>query len=177
MDRDQARTMLEAVDAEYVETQDEIRKQRSRLDGIIEVRRGLLRMFPDLREETAPDPGADVEMDRPKGAEAVKWILEHTAGKWFSVPMVHRELEVREWVPGGSDKPMNATRAALDRLVTSDPQHFKKDRGEKSGKAVYAYKPSATQPINEVSEVPALAYDPMASILSGGPHPEDAPGQ
>jgi hypothetical protein len=144
MDRDEARRLLLDARREQAEAERIVQEQRARMNGMRSIVSGVLQMFPDLEDEAVGDNETaeitPLPEDRPRGAEAVRAVLMDTPGKWFSVPMVVHALDHRGWLPE-SDAPSNAVRTALERLIATEAELFRKDRGEKTGKVVYAYKP------------------------------------
>lgn len=136
---------------ELVQARETMRAASNEMEALRQIRLGLLGLFPDLTDND--DPVGTAEDDSwtssgPKGASAVGVVLAETPGKWFSVPMVVKELERRGWLTD-SENPSNATRAALERLLASD-EHVRKDRGEKTGKVVYSYRASdGERPVRE----------------------------
>jgi hypothetical protein len=149
VDRDSAKKLLrDALNDRAVAIAD-WEEARSRLDGTDSIIRGLLTIFPDLDRDLIDDETVDsflagtrasLTVEKPKGTEAVRTVLMGTKGKWFSVDMMVRDLDQRGWLPD-SKMPSNAVRTALERLIATEPEHFHKDTGTKTGKVVYAYKP------------------------------------
>jgi hypothetical protein len=142
MDRDEACRILISAETARQQAELDYSHARAREDGMRTVIAGILKIYPDLATEIeVPMASSNGTAGRPRGAEAAQQILMSTPNKWFSVDMVVSDLGYRGWLPD-SPQPANAVRTALERLITTDPEHFFKDKGEKTGKVVYAFKPS-----------------------------------
>lgn len=111
-----------------------------KISAIEKIVAGLLEMFPDLAGEFDFEPGSSSEAGGvPKGAEAVRIILQEHPNDWFYVSELVDKLRLRGWLPE-SDNPANAVRAALERLLTADDSDVQKRR-DHSDKVVYSYRP------------------------------------
>ncbi len=144
MDKDDGRRILRSSRQEQLEIADQIQLLVTRMEGLRSIIEGITKIFPDLDAEDMASEYqrlmAEADEEKPKGANAARTLLVDTPGKWFSVDMVVHDLDMRGWLPE-SENPPNAVRAALERLIAAEPANFHKDRGEKTGKVVYAYKP------------------------------------
>jgi len=107
--------------------------------------------------------------EAPRGAEAVLRVLQVNENRMYSVAQMVSELESRGWLPDSENDPANAVRTALERVLKNTPG-VKKIR--KEGAVYYRYNEPEPEPGGAQLPPPALAYDPMQTILSGGPHPE-----
>ena len=102
--------------------------------------------------------------EAPKGSEAVLKVLQVNENRYFSVADMVKALSDRGWQPD-SDDPANVVRTALERLHKANTPGIKKIRRE--GAVLYRYNEPEPPDV-----VPALAFDPMQTMLSGGTHPE-----
>jgi hypothetical protein len=127
---------------ELDKAEDEMRKA----GGLKKLMDGYLELFPQLKEllvasldEVVPAPDG-----RPKGADAVRSILQEHSGIWFLVSELVDELRDRGWLPE-SDNPASAVRAALERLIsTEDSDIYKGRRTSPNGgnpRVIYKYDP------------------------------------
>ena len=125
-----------AVAEELVE-----RKQRE-IAGLRKVLAGYAEMFPDnavpILEQLLQEVPAAVDDGRPKGAEAVRQILQDQPEVWFRVSEMIPMLRSKGWLPE-SENPANAVRTALERLVNSEESDVHKDRHGSA--VVYSYRP------------------------------------
>src|SRR5580704_9678535 len=155
------KTMKEIGDAQERQKEAEATIEGSRL-----IVQGIFKRYPELVEEVQW-AGVDEELDEtaPRGGEAVLRVLQTYENRMFSVAEMVNALSERGWVPD-SDDPANAVRTALERLRAAKTPGLKKIR--KEGKVLYRYNEPEPEPPTRTP--PALAYDPMATIVSGGPH-------
>ena len=110
---------------------------------------GYVEMYPELGKLVegqmdlphAPPPPTDA--GAPRGAEAVRFILQAEPGYPFYVSEVVDRLRNRGWLPAGSDNPANAIRTALERLVASaeDDVYKGQMRTVQGAKVTYTYDP------------------------------------
>jgi len=77
--------------------------------------------------------------DPPKGAEAVRLILQESPNEWFFVSELVQALKARNWLPD-SDNPANAVRTTLERLFNTPDSDVKKSR-DINDKVIYSYRP------------------------------------
>jgi hypothetical protein len=85
---------------------------------------------PPASHETAERQSRPILTDdeNPRGSQAVETLLVES-GSWMTVQdLTERQIE-RGWTPGGSGDPVNAVRAAANRLVRSKPDLFVRERG------------------------------------------------
>lgn len=122
---------------------DLIRSTTATVEGALEALEGLYKMCPWMeRIPMAREDGADQGTLR--GQDVVRAILESAPGKWWTLTLLAREVEDRDWSPMSH----NALRMAADRVVANDPDHYFKDTGTKTGAATYSYRPFATSDPN-----------------------------
>jgi hypothetical protein len=126
-------------------------RQAAALNKIIA---GYLEMFPALGSLVDDDALLHLEYtddDAPKGAEAVRIILQESPDQWFYVSRLVQELRERGWLPD-SDNPANAVRTALERLINTSDSDVKKGR-DSNNRVVYSYRPDDAPPL------PPAGYD------------------
>jgi len=107
--------------------------------GLANIVRAYVDTFPTLESllgnSSVPGPGGEA----PRGAEAVRLILQAEPDReWFVSELVN-ELRERDWLPD-SDNPANAVRTALERLISSETSDIRKSRTPYN-KVVYSYSP------------------------------------
>lgn len=112
------------------EADEAVRQAVRRRDGLQLVARGLRRAFSELEEIEYDTDG------RPRGAEAVRRILDESPESGQEVSGIVAALRDRGWLPR-SDNPSNAVRAALERLISSDPDNFGKVRPTDGNAVIY----------------------------------------
>lgn len=138
MQLDEANRILSGLREELGDVRTAMLAAQRRAHSLTKLIEGYVELFPELAE---PQEVADVDAndgDKPRGQEAVLAVMKESPGKWFTVPSMTRELAQRGWQPA-TDNPANATRAALDRLVSA-PGQVRKDRGA-TGSVTYSYRP------------------------------------
>lgn len=125
--------------------------------GLGTIIRGYIEMFPEL-EPLVEQVTSGIPLDgsnTPRGAEAVRLILQGDPGRWWLVTELVEALKVRGWMPD-SDNPANAVRTALERLIASPGSDVRKGRHDHDQSVVYGYTPDWAPPTNQA---PA-GYDP-----------------
>jgi hypothetical protein len=143
--RDQAlRLALSAVEQE--ELAETARRHAAAMRKIVA---GYLEMFPELRAEVEEATGRavstedDEESEQPRGAEAVRLILQDSPNAHFSVSELVSILRDRGWLPK-SENPANAIRTALERLCADAESDVYKHRYRLASGNItvqYAYEP------------------------------------
>lgn len=132
MEFQEAKALVRQLAAEWAEQKhvaSVAAQQATKLAGIIAA---YVDMVPELalvvREVTGqvPAPGAE-DSNAPKGAEAVRIVLQENVKVQYYVSQMVEELRERGWLPE-SDNPANAVRAALDRLSTDSASDVSKQR-------------------------------------------------
>jgi ATP/maltotriose-dependent transcriptional regulator MalT len=132
MQFEEAKALVRQLAAEWAERQhvaSVAADQATKLAGIIAA---YIDMFPELalvvRDVTGqlPAPGAE-DSNAPKGAEAVRIVLQENVKVQYYVSEMVEELRQRGWLPE-SDNPANAVRAALDRLSGDSASDVHKQR-------------------------------------------------
>lgn len=154
MDRTEAAKILTTLQHELTQADQRV----AALNKLIE---GYRELFPDLEADDSPGEVVADDPDRPRGVEAVVRVLQESPGKWFTVRLMTKELEQRQWLPTSAD-PESAVRAALARAHAGDEVHIDKGRGKKTGQITYRYAPAGSreahaQPEHEEAERPRLA--------------------
>ncbi len=117
---------------------------RRRAAAISKVVAGYVEMFPELGQLVEEGsllirPERAAEPETPKGAEAVRIVLQSRPTYWWYISELVDELRGRGWLPE-SDNPANAVRTACERLLNTDGSDVHKGRGS-SGKIAYSYRP------------------------------------
>lgn len=159
MDAEQAEPQFRKLVAEWSQQRslaDTATRQAVALDKII---RGYIEMFPQFEsvfeDEDFLPLGAE-SVPTPRGAEAVRLILQSRPGyNWWVTELVEA-LRSRDWLPD-SDNPANAVRTALERLLASPESDVTKHKYE--GKVVYTYDPDRDPDAPVRNPAPA-GYDP-----------------
>lgn len=148
------------AEAEVLKLAEQLAEQRQlaesatrKVAGLRTIIRGYVEIFPELEPlvetATAGIPlGSDTAT--PRGAEAVRLILQAQPNVWFVVSELVQGLGQRGWMPD-SDNPANAVRTALERLLSSPNSDIVKERRHQS--VVYAYMPDRD------TDPPVPAYD------------------
>jgi hypothetical protein len=142
-----AETQVRVLGAQLHEAAATMDRAQRTVTGIGKILDGYIEMFPQLQsvvdEATAGItlPTTEAGDDgRPRGAEAVRLILQESPSAWFRVSQLVGLLRDRGWLPE-SENPANAVRTALERLV-ADPDDSDVVRGKfKSGAVGYMYDP------------------------------------
>jgi hypothetical protein len=98
--------------------EDAVEVAERRAAGIKKLIEAVVEMFPEAEDEL-PEEFDGIEQPRPRGAEAVKRLLENFRGQYFSVAELVRELDRVGWLPKSST-PANAVRTAAERLVEQE---------------------------------------------------------
>jgi hypothetical protein len=112
-----------------------------RISGLGTIIRGYVEMFPELAELVGGVGESPTSEEAPRGAKAVRLVLQETPNEWWLVSALVRELENRGWLPE-SENPANAVRAALERLIAnSDETDIYKHKRSYDGKVEYGYMP------------------------------------
>lgn len=134
-----------------------------RAAGIEAVISGYLQMYPGLADEfELPFDVGEMsprEGEAPRGAAAVRIILQESPRKRWVVSELVDELRRRSWLPK-SDNPANAVRAALERLLTkADSDVFKTpDKDERV--VYYVYDPDRDPELfNPLPDDPPAGWD------------------
>ena len=153
MDVDNVRATVEQLVEEWSRqrllAEDADRKAKA-LSKII---RGYVEMYPELEAASQITTEATAVDYPPRGAEAVRLILQDSPNVWFYVSELVGLLRERGWLPE-SENPANAVRTALERLVAnSDDTDVVKGRID--GKVTYTYMPDRDR---EPPEPPSAGY-------------------
>ena len=108
--------------------------------GLTKIINGYVEMFPELARLVDRDAlSAPLDHDEtPRGAEAVRIILQDQPNVPWLVSELVNALDSRGWLPE-STNPANAVRTALERLVAAPESDVVK--GTRSGKVIYSYEP------------------------------------
>jgi hypothetical protein len=120
MDLEEAEAAVRDLSRELAEQMAALEASSRKVTGIAKILRAYADMFPELAERVndavagRPLP----EDDSPRGAEAVRIVLQDSPKSSWYVSRMVTELRDRGWLPD-SENPANAVRAALDRLVSS----------------------------------------------------------
>jgi hypothetical protein len=166
MDEQEARDHVIRLLTEWEAQRVVVEAAGRRARGLATIIRGYVEMYPELRtlvgpmESTFSVATVDVE-DTPRGAEAVRLILQERPDHWWLVSELVYELKERDWLPD-SDNPANAVRTALERLLVSETSDVHKRRNVKN-KVIYAYLP------DEAPDPPDQAPDPSSNPPSQPP--------
>jgi hypothetical protein len=148
MEVDEAREQVRQLSREWLELSQLAQTALRRASGLQKIISGYVEMFPELEDEddrtvrfvtaraseaeAAPQTG-----NAPKGAEAVRLILQDHPNVEFYVSELVEMLRERGWLPE-SDNPANAVRTALERLHGSSENDISKQRYT-NGKVKYMY--------------------------------------
>lgn len=97
-----------------------------RVTGIRTILAGYVQMFPALEAQVGPLATHGTN-EPPRGAEAVRLVLQSDSGTPWTVSELVEALNERGWLPD-SDNPANAVRAALNRLMDQDGSDVHKRR-------------------------------------------------
>lgn len=114
--------------------------------GLQKIILGYVEMFPELAtlDINAEVKAAATDTDgRPRGAEAVRSILQDSPGEPFTVSELVGLLRARGWLPE-SENPANAIRTALERLVAAPDADVYK--GKFGSSVAYVYDPDRERP-------------------------------
>lgn len=117
LDENVAEQLAVQLLTQFEDARQEMDRQERRAAGIRKMIDGLIELFPAV-EDLLPEDFEDDREPRPRGAEAVRRVLEEHKGSWFLVGAIVQMLAQRDWLPN-STKPANAVRTALERLVES----------------------------------------------------------
>ena len=134
LDEDSAAVAVVALLAELATARTNMESWQRRAAGLRKMIDGLVEMYPSTEDELPDDLDED-EAPRPRGAEAVRRVLEMNVGKWYPVSAIVHLLGQQGWLPASSN-PSNAVRTAAERLVELDA--IKKDRSVK-GEVIYQF--------------------------------------
>jgi hypothetical protein len=144
----QAEEQVKTIGSQLVVAQMQVETLTRTVAGLRKILDAYVEMFPELlpfvEGMTQGISPADDEDGRPRGAEAVRLILQESPNEWFRVSELVGLLRDRGWLPE-SENPANAVRTALERLVSSidesDVVRGKYTTGPRSGAVVYKYDP------------------------------------
>lgn len=107
------------------ELQTDLRTLNAKISSINKVLNGYAELYPGIEERVRArwKEESDSSADQLKGQRAILQIMEapHFANTYWTIPAMRREMEIRGTLPD-SDRPSNVIRAALLRLVHSDPR-------------------------------------------------------
>jgi hypothetical protein len=118
MSEAEAATVVEELLAELVAVRSEVSRLERLAVGLRKMVDAVVEVHPSV-EDLLPDDLDEDEEPRPRGAEAVRRVLEMNRGVWFEVPKIVSLLDQQGWLPDSSN-PANAARTALERLVESE---------------------------------------------------------
>ena len=125
----QLRDELRTEEAELTETLDAVKAARVGVEKLLA--RSAASDNPPASHEPAERPSPPIILaddENPRGSQAVETLLVES-GSWMTVKdLTERQIE-RGWTPGGSGDPVNAVRAAANRLVRRKPDLFVRERG------------------------------------------------
>lgn len=133
MELEEARQLYAKAQTGLEEAMATVKRAMELRDGMAQIVSGLIRAFPELRQA---EDGIEIEVERPRGAEAVRIILEENPESGLEASSVVARLRERGWLPE-SENPGNAVRAALERLIISEPARFGKVPGGRGEALVY----------------------------------------
>lgn len=168
MEVEEARKQVHRFSREWLELRQVATLAMRQASGLQTIISGYLEMFPELADTDDREvcmvtaairartigggPADPIEDDdnAPKGAEAVRVILQANPNAPFYVSELVEKLRQRGWLPD-SDNPANAVRTALERMISSSESDVYKER--MGGKVVYIYDPD-----RDPTPPPALTY-------------------
>lgn len=93
---------------------EEVEAARRKAAAIRKMIEAVVEMFPDLEDDLPED--LDDDHPRPRGAEAVRRVLEQNRGTYYTTKAIVALLGQQGWMPQSSN-PSNAVRTAAERLV------------------------------------------------------------
>lgn len=131
--------------------------------GLTKIIAGYVEMFPELQSVVDGDVNLFLlgdDDERPRGAEAVRLILQERPNYWWWVTELVDEMRNRGWLPE-SENPANAVRTALERLIASSDSDVVKGR-DSANKVIYSYRPDDPPPTGRpVPSEPAYDEEPF----------------
>ncbi|HSH62353.1 MAG TPA: hypothetical protein VK988_22415 [Acidimicrobiales bacterium] len=150
MEVDEAKRDVQRFAAAFLEFRSTAATATRNAAAVSKIIRGYVEMFPELRTLVDEDIlSLDQERragdDAPKGAEAVRLILQQEPDRWFYVSELVDALDSHGWLPD-SENPANAVRTALERLINTPDSDVKKDRNS-ANKVIYSYRPDDAPPL------------------------------
>ncbi|MFN2502659.1 MAG: hypothetical protein ABR540_00185 [Acidimicrobiales bacterium] len=154
MNEEEAAAEVRRLAKAWLEESGRAEAAKRRAAGLMMIMRGYIEMFPELRDlpiDLNVDLGDPIPIDAPRGAEAVRLVLQDTPNNWWLVSELVEALKGRHWLPE-SDNPANAVRTALERLLTNETSDVRK--GKQNGKVVYGYFPDEDVPTYDYGEEP-----------------------
>lgn len=108
--------------------------------GLNQIIAGYLRMFPELEDDPMIEQVTLFTAEgAPRGAEAVRIVLQDSPSEPFLVSELVQALNQRDWLPESAN-PANAIRTAVERLVKSEDSDIIKGESN-NGSVVYMYAP------------------------------------
>jgi len=135
----------------------------------------LARSVPSDNPPASPEPAERLsgpiltDDENPRGFQAVEALLVES-GSWMTVKeLTERQIE-RGWTPAGSGDPVNAVRAAANRLVRRKPDLFVREHGR------YRYQGQSDQRPSLNGDGPETVQA-QASTPSADQQPSVADGQ
>jgi hypothetical protein len=143
-----AKVQVEALVAEWVVAQETASRAGKSAAALSQIITGYVDMYPKLRETAEvlyfdSDGGQHEAIrspDAPRGAEAVRVVLQETPNSWWYITELVTRLRSRGWLPE-SDNPANAVRTACERLLATEGSDVHKGRGMSTGRVIYSYRP------------------------------------
>lgn len=151
LDDEAATSLVGRLVKQLRQARTDVERAERRVSGIRKLIDAVVEMYPAAEDEL-PEDLDDDEEPRPRGAEAVRRVLDENAGKWHGVSDVVSMLEARDWLPDSSN-PANAVRTALQRL--SDRKVIEKGKGKRDGAIAYRIPaPPPAPPRYDPSEEP-----------------------
>jgi len=141
MDEREAGEQVRRLTEEWVQQQQLAESSTRQATALSKIIKGYIEMYPEL-DDLVEDYVLDFSFDRdnaPRGAEAVRLILQDAPNEWLYVSELVERLKARDWLPE-SDNPANAVRTALERLVANSAE-TDIVKHHHSGKVVYGYMP------------------------------------
>jgi hypothetical protein len=148
MEVEDAELLIRNFAAELTSLRETAADATRKAGAISKIVSGYLEMFPELRSVVDDDLllryRDQATIESPKGAEAVRLILQASPNQWFWVSELVEALRARGWLPD-SDNPANAVRTALERLVSTPDSDVRKGRSGEN-KVTYSYRPDDEAP-------------------------------
>jgi hypothetical protein len=157
VDRVRLLQLRDELQTERVELRETLSAVEAALAGVQKL---LTRSTPSDNPSTSHAPAERpsrptlTEDEAPRGFQAVEAILVES-GSWMTVKdLTERQIE-RGWLPGGSGDPVNAVRAAANRLVRRKPDRFVREQGRYryQGRSETVQAQASTPPMDRQSAV------------------------
>jgi hypothetical protein len=176
LDRDEVAEAYEKAKQERQRAWRRMHDAQQTIQALARVMEGYAMLYPELKQDepeesgvqqrlmTRPPASTSLEINNPRGQEAVLEVMkdEAFANRRWTIEEMTEELDRRGWTPK-SEQPVNAVRAALNRLARSDDS-VRRLRNKERG-LVFRYSPGGAGDGATFGKI----VEPTIRVSSGAP--------